>query len=118
MLTESQKASLSIIRAKARGSLVDVPDRQQAENVFAETEGLAPALVQPLTEVPAALVVATIAAIPSDRDLSPELKEIIRVQRKACGGLLGYAVALRSDQLADIIDAALGEKPKNAPVQG
>lgn len=115
-LSEMQRATLALTRAKAKASLVDVPDRQEAENVFAAQEGLAPALVQPLTEVEADLVVAAIDAIPANAELTADLKYVISVQTRSCRQCAGLMVALRSDQLAAILDAAL-EQP-SAKVQG
>lgn len=109
MLSETQRATLAIVRARAKASLSDLVERQQAEDVMAAKDGLAPANIQPLTEVEADLVVSAIDAIPDSATLSTDLKYVIGVQRNSCGKCAGRTVALRSDQLADIITAAIGE---------
>ncbi len=109
MLSEIQKASLAITRARAKASLVDLVDRQQAEDVMAANEGLSPATIQPLTEVEADLVVSAIEAIPPGAKLTADTKYAISIQRVSCAKCAGRMVALRSDQLAAICDAALGE---------
>lgn len=112
-LNAQQKAVLTIIRDKAKAKLVDIDKRILAEAVFAAENDLKAATIEPLQAVQADLVVAAIEAISS---VPKDLEEVVKVQRKSCGALKGAEVALRADQLAAILDCALGVA--HAPVQG
>lgn len=105
LLTEPQKTVLAAIRDEAKRRVAEVPKRQAERDVAVVFGQAKPAKIEPLSEIDADLAVATLDAI---KEVPPGIADIVASQKKSCALCAGRKVYLRSDQLAAIIDAAIG----------
>lgn len=112
---------LGHILADCKAKMAALPERLKSQFLEAVQDGRRPYAIEPKTAICAALVVKVIEAIDpasleSDKRKFPPaaytLKQIARDQRRACSQLGREEVALNSDQLAALIEAAGIAAPK------
>lgn len=113
-LSQMEEHELKRAHKDASAKAAALPDRITAELQLADEEGRKPIPIQPLTPIPANLVVAAIDRI---KEPTGELGDICRDQRRACAKLGKREVAILSQHLKMILDAA-GIGGGNAEVQG
>ena len=93
-----------------KAKLAPLDERRKEEFLLACKEGRKPFVIQPMTAVRTDLVLYLIELIgnpdPNARAGVMTLKAVMRDQAKACQQLPGETVAIYSDHLAAIIEAA------------
>ena len=114
MLNQREQFEVRRAYKDASAKVEALPARLDAEFKLAEEEKREPFPIEPLTEIPANLVVAAIEQIKGD--VPSELSSIMAGQRLACSKLGKLKVLLLSEQLKAILDAA-GIVPKDEPPQ-
>ena len=104
MLTDLEKLELGRVYKDAKVKTDSLPARLKDEYQQAEVENRQPYAVEPLTSIKASLLMKAIGEITTEPP--KDCAEWIGVQRKACSKLGDAMVALRSEQLKAILDAA------------
>lgn len=119
-MNDAIKKELLRVRKKAEASVARVPEAEAHEEARAALELREPNPVQPLTEVMADSLAAAIASIKGE--VSSEAGELIAIHRRSTARSAGRKVAMRSDHLLVLLEAAgIKGDPKgavNAEVQG
>lgn len=109
-MDELTKLECEHLLRDCKAKLAPLDERRKEEFLLACSEGRKPFVIQPMTAVRAELVLQLIEQIgnpdPHARAGVVTLKSVIRDQAKACKDLAGETVALYSDHLAAIIEAA------------
>jgi len=107
-MTPEEKAAIDFARKDAEIKMAALPKRVAEELEASIADGRIQTVIQPLTEIHADILLGVVHSIKGTPP--PATADVIGVYRKSLFAARGHKVAVRSDQLLMVLDAAKLEK--------